>query len=595
MTKMTRSRRLSTATIVSLIALSAIGSSLGTSMVRANPLDRIGEKLRDVELRDLSGKTVKLLDFHKGNALVIAYTGLGCPISGRYAPRLEALRIKLQKRGVYFVGINANPQDKLDAIAADAKELGITFPMLQDFNQDLTKQLDAKTTTVAFLIDKSGTIRYRGMIDDQYAIGAQRKRPRNRHLERAIRAVLSGKVPDPQRTVAPGCRITRIKPKKVETEITYSSHIAKIIQDNCQKCHRPQQIAPFALNSFEAAEGWSAMIYSVLLDNRMPPWNAHEDFDGQFVNERKMRPEDKKMLLAWIENDMPRGNPEEDPPKKSWPGLWRIGRPDKVFTMKEAFAVPAEGVVEYQYFRVKAGYKKDRWLTALEARPGAADVVHHIVAFTIDPSGKTDRSQLGLLDGFLCAQVPGDIPSIFPKGWAKKLPAGHDLMFQVHYTTNGKKRKDKCKVAVIYADEPISHEVRTRGIINTSFVIPPGESNYEVRASYTLEEDLKILSLYPHMHFRGKDWTFLAHLPGGETKTLLVVPRYDYNWQESYVLKEPRLLPKGTTIECIAHFDNSSENFSNPDPTAAVRFGDQSWEEMMIGYFDYVVPVQGTE
>ena len=137
--------------------------------------------------------------------------------------------------------------------------------------------------------------------------------------------------------------------------------------------------------------------------------------------------------------------------------------------------------------------------------------------------------------------------------------------------------------------------MRTRGIYNLSFAIPPGESNYEVRASYTLEEDLKILSFYPHMHIRGKDWTYLAHMPDGETKTLLSVPRYDYNWQESYVLKEPRFLPKGTTIECIAHFDNSSENFVNPDPTATVRFGDQTWEEMMIGYFDYVVPLQGTK
>ena len=580
--------------LVALVSLLAT-LSLRQPPASANPLDRIGEKIRDVELRDTSGKTVKLLDYHTGNALVIAYTGLGCPISGRYGPRLEALRIKLQKRDVRFVGINANPQDKLDAIAKDAKELGVTFPMLQDYNQDLTKQLDAKTTTVAFVIDKSGVIRYRGMIDDQYAIGAQREKPRNRHLERAIRAVLSGKVPDPQRTVAPGCRITRVKPKKVETKITYSSHIGKIIQDNCQKCHRPQQIGPFNLDSFEAAEGWSAMIYSVLLDDRMPPWNAHEDFDGQFVNERRMRAEDKKMLLAWIDNGMPRGNPAEDPPKKRWPGLWRIGKPDKVFTMKQAFAVPAEGVVPYQYFRVPAGYKKDRWLTAMEARPGAADVVHHIIAFVVDPSGKTDKARLGLEDGFLCGQVPGDIPSEFPKGWAKKLPAGHDLMFQVHYTTNGKKRKDKCKIGVIYSDEPISHEVRTRGIYNLSFVVPPGEPNHEVRASYTLEQDLKILSFYPHMHFRGKDWTYLAHLPGGETKTLLAVPQYDYNWQESYVLKEPRLLPKGTTIECIAHFDNSAENFANPDPTVAVRFGDQTWEEMMIGYFDYVVPVEGTD
>lgn len=568
--------------------------TLCPSMTTANTADRIGEKLQDVELRDLSGKSVKLLDYHKGKALVIAYTGLGCPIAGRYAPRLEALSAKFKKRNVTFVGINANPQDKLDAIAADMKELGVTFPVLQDYEQTLTKQLDAKTTTVVFLVDERGVIRYRGMIDDQYAIAAQRDKPRKKHLERAIRAVLSGKEPETARTVAPGCLITRVKPKTPNTEITYSSHIARIIQDNCQKCHRPQQIGPFGLTSYEAARGWSAMIYSVLLDERMPPWNAHKDFDGMFRNERRMPEEDIKMFLSWIENDMPRGNPEEDPPEKSWPGLWRIGKPDKVFTVKRSFSVPAEGVVPYQFFHIPLNFKKDMWIQAMECRPGAADVVHHIVAFTINQKGKMDNSRLGLEDGFFCGQVPGDIPSIFPEGWAKKLPAGHDLMLQVHYTTNGKRRKDKSKIAFIFSDVPVENEVRSRGIYNLNFEIPPGDPNYEVRASHTLEEDTLILGYYPHMHFRGKDWTYLAHLPDGTTKTLLFVPKYDYNWQESYILKEPILLAKGTTIECIAHYDNSAANFANPDPTVSVDFGEQTWDEMMFGYIDYIVPVQGT-
>lgn len=560
----------------------------------ASPTDRIGEKLKDVELRTMDGKTVGLLSHHTGKVLVIAYTGLGCPISGRYAPRLETLSKKFAKKGVLFVGINANPQDELEKIAAEAKELGVTFPMLQDHEQALTRQLDAKTSTVAFVVDSSGVIRYRGMIDDQYAIGVQREKPRKKYLERAIRSVARGKTPEYEKTPAPGCLITRVKNPTPSEAITYSSHIAKLMQDKCQTCHRATQVGPFPLTSYKAVHGWSAMIYSVVTAGRMPPWNAHSDFDGVFANERKLSSADKQMLLSWIENGMPRGNPEEDPKPKSWPNLWRIGKPDQVFSMTKIFDVPADGVVPYQYFHVPVNFKRDVWVQAMEARPGAADVVHHIIAFTIDRSGKPDLSRLGLDNGFLVGQVPGDIPSIYPPGLGKRIPAGHDLMLQIHYTTNGKKRKDRSKVAFIIADEPVEREVHSRGIYDLSFVVPAGAANYEVRASHTFEKDVTLLSYYPHMHFRGKDWRYVAHFPDGTEKTLLSVPKYDYNWQELYILKEPLHIPKGTKLECIAHYDNSEDNFLNPDATVSVGWGDQSWDEMMIGYVDYVIPKPGT-
>jgi len=565
---------------------------LAAATLLANPRDRIGEKLEDVTLRSLSGEQVQLLSFQKDRVLVIAYTGLGCPIAGRYAPRLEALHQLFAAKGVSFVGINANPQDKPEAIAAEIKELGITFPVLQDFEQSLTKQLDAQTTTIAFVVDKDGTIRYRGMIDDQYTLGAQKEKPTNKHLDRAIRSVLGGKDPELVKTVAPGCLITRVVADKSVEKVSYSSHIAKIIQDNCQSCHRPQQIAPFALTSYEAVRGWSAMIHSVVESDRMPPWNADDEFDGQFVNERKLPEKDRKLLLAWIEDGMPRGKPEEDPPPRKWPERWRIGKPDKVYTMNGAFDVPAEGIVPYQYFFIPTDYRKDMWIQAVEIRAGAADVVHHVIAFTVDPTKRVDNSRLGLEDGFLCAMVPGDTPSIFTPGRGKKLSAGHSLVFQVHYTTNGKKRKDKCQIGLTFAKDSVKEEVRTRGIYNLSFSIPPGDSNFEVRSNHTFTADTDLLSFYPHMHFRGKSWEYIATYPDNTKRTLLSVPKYNYGWQESYILKEPIRLPAGTNLECIAHYDNSAENFVNPDPTKTVKFGDQSWDEMMIGYVDYVAPAQ---
>lgn len=563
-----------------------------SSQVWSSTEDRIGEKLADVELKTLDGETVKLLDYHTGKVLVIAYTGVGCPIAGRYAPRLEELKGKHGKNGLEIVGINANPQDTAAAVRDDIQELGITFPVLLDHNQALTRQLDAKTTTVVFVVDQGGVIRYRGMIDDQYVLGAQRHKARNKYLERAIRSALKSEFPEVTRTAAPGCVITRLTKETAPEKFTYSSHIKRILQDNCEECHRPQQIGPFSLQSYESARGWSAMIHSVITDGRMPPWNAAPDFDGTFVNERRLPEADKQALLSWINNDMPRGNPEEDPPDKSFSQLWRIGKPDKVFTMADAFDVPPDGVVEYQYFSIPTNFKEDKWIQAMEARAGAADVVHHILAFTVDPKSRgRQNSQLGLEDGYLCATVPGDTPSIFPAGRGKRLRAGHTLVLQVHYTTNGKKRKDKCKLAMVFSDTPVDEEVRTRGIYNLGFTIPAGDPDYEVRSEHTLAEDTQILSLYPHMHFRGKAWKFLAHDPDGTTRTLLDVPTYDYNWQESYILKEPVRLPKGTRIECIARFDNSKNNLVNPDPTIDVRFGEQSWEEMMIGYIDYVTPV----
>ncbi len=571
-------------TLCLIIALSA-----GPS-VDASPKDRIGEKLEDVTLTDMDGKSIQLSKFFEGDLLVIAYSGRGCPIAQRYAPRLQKLSDAFASKGVSFIGINANPQDSLSEIADEARQLSIKFPMLQDGKQALTRQLDAKTSTVVFVVDKHQVIRYRGMIDDQYALGSSRSAPKYKYLDRAIKAVLKGKTPHVERTVAPGCLITRAQTQLDAGLVSYSSHIARIVQDNCQTCHRPKQIAPFPLETYEDVSGWSAMIHSVVEGGRMPPWNADHEFDGAFVNQRSMPKKDKELLLAWIDQGMPRGDPAQDPPEKKWSKKWRIGKPDKIYSMQETFAVPKEGVVEYQYFSVKTKFKKDKWIVGMEARPGSAEVVHHILAFVQEEGSRPNTQAIGLDDGFLCATVPGDIPSIYAKGYAKRLPAGSTLWFQMHYTTNGKVKRDKSSLGLIFTDKPVEREVFTRGIYNLKFKIPPGEPNHEVRAEYTLDADTEVLSLYPHMHLRGKDFTYIAHLPDGSEQKLLSVSRYDYNWQESYVLKKPALLPKGTRLECIAHYDNSAMNFANPDPKAEVVFGEQTWDEMMIGYMDYVIP-----
>jgi hypothetical protein len=375
---------------------------------------------------------------------------------------------------------------------------------------------------------------------------------------------------------------------------TYARDVAPILQRRCQGCHRPGQVGPFALSSYDDARGHAKMIASVVERGVMPPWNADARFDGVFVNQRRLSEVEKRTLASWIEAGMPRGNAAEEPAPVRWPEGWSIGEPDAVlrpdFDLRaraplpaEGFAVPREGVVEYQYFTVETDYPEDRWVRAFEVRPGAPDVVHHVLAALQGANGFLDEKS------FLATYVPGDTPSVYPDGYAKRLPKGATLLFQVHYTPNGKERRDRPALGLVFAAEPPLFVVQSSAIVNQQFEVPPGAEHHEVRASTVFGEDVGLLALMPHMHTRGKDFRIVAHFPGGVEEELLFA-RYDFNWQESYIYPDPLPMPAGTRLECIGHFDNSANNPNNPDPTAAVRWGEQTFEEMFVGYIDTVVP-----
>jgi len=328
----------------------------------------------------------------------------------------------------------------------------------------------------------------------------------------------------------------------------------------------------------------------------MPPWNADERFDGVFVNQRSLTGKEKETLLAWIAGGTPRGNPAEEPAPLRWPTGWSIGEPDAVLTPthhllskqplpEKGYNVPREGVVEYQYFMVKTDFPEDRWIKAFEIKPGSADVVHHVLAALQASNGFLDDK------AFLATYVPGDSPSLYPEGYAKRLPRSATVVFQVHYTPNGKERHDKPALAMVFADEAPLFVVQSQAIVNRGFEIPPGAANHEVRAEHIFAGEVGLLSLMPHMHTRGKDMRIVAHFPDGAEQELLFA-RYDFNWQEAYILPDPLLFPAGTRLECIGHFDNSAANPNNPDPTAAVRWGDQTFQEMMVGFIDTVVALE---
>jgi len=406
-------------------------------------------------------------------------------------------------------------------------------------------------------------------------------------LAEALGEVLAGRTVSQAPTPVAGCLIALVQRSKKEGQITYASHVAGILQKNCQECHRPGQIGPFSLLNYDDAVAWADTIREVVKDQRMPPWYADPRY-GHFVNDRRLTPEEQTTLLAWLDNGTPKGDDKDLPPPRKWESDWTIGKPDLILTMPEEFSVPAEapkGGIEYQFIHIPTNFKEDRWVVRAESKPGAPEVVHHIVMFIVEPGRKFIPKVANA--PVLCGTAPGDMPLILRPGMAKKIPAGSELVFQMHYTPNGKAQKDRSSVGMIFAKEPPQWQVRTWPIHEPRFRIPPGADNYELEASVTFKENGHVLSFMPHMHLRGKDFLYEATYPDGKKEILLSVPRFNFGWQSVYRLAKPLPVPKGTVIHCVAHYDNSAKNPNNPDPTKSVFWGDQTWEEMMIGWMDF--------
>jgi hypothetical protein len=324
----------------------------------------------------------------------------------------------------------------------------------------------------------------------------------------------------------------------------------------------------------------------------MPPWLA-DPAHGQFFNERRLSQKEIDTIAAWADSGAAKGDDSDLPATPKFAEGWILGKPDAVISLKEEIPVPAEGVIPYKNFTVPTNFKEDRWIQAAEIRPSNRKVVHHIIVYVQEAGGKREGSReedVRIDRGFkLAGFAPGEQPKVFPKGTARLIKAGSVLTFQMHYTPSGEPASDRSYIGLYFAKDPVDKNVLTGTATNARFVIPPGDGDYEVRSSWTAKEDVRIVDLMPHMHLRGKDFIYTAVYPDGRLEVVLQVPRYDFNWQLLYRLKQPLFLPKGSRLDCVAHFDNSTKNKYNPDPTKEVRWGPQTWEEMMIGWFDYVL------
>jgi hypothetical protein len=388
---------------------------------------------------------------------------------------------------------------------------------------------------------------------------------------------------------------------------TFNKDVLPILQQRCQECHRPGQIAPMPFLTYRQTRPWAKSIREAVLTRKMPPWFADPRF-GHFANDRSLRQNEIETIAAWVEAGAPEGDPKDRPPDREWPEDWLIGTPDAVLEMPKPFDIKRSGAIEYQYIILPSGFTEDKWVQRVEVRPTARDAVHHAVVYIREPGSEWLRDrptgtsfslqstpdhrpnpQSFTKSDILLVYTPGNSHDAWPDGMAKKIPAHSDIVLQMHYTANGKPKTDRTRIGLVFAREKPAKAVYTLQMSNDRFAIPPGDRDYKAEVSGTLPNDALLLSLFPHMHLRGKGFEYMMEPPGGPIEMLLKVNNYDFNWQLNYRLAPARPLHAGTRLVFYGYFDNSRNNSRNPDPTAEVRFGEQSWEEMMIGFFDVAV------
>jgi hypothetical protein len=383
--------------------------------------------------------------------------------------------------------------------------------------------------------------------------------------------------------------------------LTFHEDVLPVLQQRCQSCHRPGEAAPFSMLTYKDARPWAASMKRAVVSGQMPPWHA-DPAVGHFGNDRRLTQVEIDTIARWADNGAPEGDPSKAPAPLTFLDGWNIGQPDKVFEMPEPFDVPAEGTIDYQWIVMPTGLERDTWIQGVEVRPGDRSV-HHVIAFYRKPGSKwlvdakpgvatpkgSGDSEAGMSDGAIGGYVPGLPATLLRPGRAVLLPAGSDIVLQIHYTATGKPAKDRTKVGIVFARDEVVERSFQIGLANGSFVIPPGEANYRVDADITVDSDVRVVGFTPHMHLRGKSFEYRAVFPDGSREVLLRVPKYDFNWQLTYDLAEERVFPKGTKFEATAVFDNSPGNKFNPDPKASVRFGDQTWDEMMVGFVNIAI------
>ena len=427
-------------------------------------------------------------------------------------------------------------------------------------------------------------------------------------------------------------------PATRDSKLTYAKDIAPILADNCQTCHRAGEGTPFSMDKYETVKMWANNIKRMVSTRRMPPW-FEDGTTKKFENNRTMAQADIDKIVEWVDAGAPQGDMKDLPKPRQFVEGWSIPKPDVVWQLPKPFPIQAHGLMEYQYVIIPTGFKKDTWVQYIEAAPTDRRVVHHIVGYVRVPGSsyfkgvplntfftakeaekfkpkmpnmvpdmapdtksgaakvQTTTSKGGGADvpsDWLVGYAPGQTPDMYKDGEAKLIPAGSDLVMEVHYMPNGTATTDQARIGVVLAKGKVTKRAMTLSADNDKFKIPPGDPNYKVDSSYTMPEDMTLVGMHAHMHMRGKDAQYRIVFPDGKRDTLLNIPNYNWRWQLWYNLSQPIKTPKGTRIECTEHFDNSAANKENPDPTKTVTWGQQTTDEMMVCMFNVVFDAKYT-
>lgn len=521
-------------------------------------------------------------------AVVIAMTSTSCPLSLKYYPTLVALAERYADQDIQFVLVNSVSADKVDQMHDAGSRLGDNALYVFDKTGQLANAIGAQTTTDVIVVDPSRTVVYHGAVDDQYGFGYSRNAPRHTYLVSALDSILQGQTPLVEATAAPGCRLTVDAANESSTQVTYHGRISRLMNRHCVTCHRDEGVGPFSLTSFDDVVSHAPMIREVIDRGIMPPWFAATDDHSKvspWENDASLTAVEKQDLLSWIDGDQAEGDSADAPAPLVFSGRWGIGQPDATFEFPEPVPVKATGTMPYVMIPVDTDLGEDKWIQAVEILPGELSVVHHVLIYMLLPGKRVENP----ID-YWAVYTPGNGIHVYPQGYARRLPKGAKLVFQMHYTPNGTATEDTTKIGFKFADQPPQYEVQTASVINARFSIPPGAKDYKIEATLDIPVDVEILGYLPHHHLRGVAAKYELFRPDGQQEVLLDVPEYDFNWQLFYQYSNPPILPKGSEIKYTALYDNSEDNPANPDPKARVRFGDQTDDEMHIGYLEYAVP-----
>jgi peroxiredoxin len=548
------------------------------------PVHASSEELINFSLLDYKGKNHELRRTD-ARAIVLFFTETGCPVARQSIDKLKSLREHYSDKGVVIWMIDSNAGDDRAAVEKEAREFNESpLPVLIDDTQEIARLLNVKRTAETICIDTTNwTVFYRGAIDDQLVEGAQKPQPTQKYVENALDEFLSGKAIAKSSSVGRGCLLT-FEPSGPDASkpVSYTHEIAPMLREKCVTCHSPGNIAPFVMSSYQKVHGRADMIREVLVARRMPPWDADPHF-GHFKNDRSLTLAQQRTLLRWIDQ----GAPQDDGPDPlaeatPEPAKWPLGEPDYIIKLPVAEQIPATGILDYRYVEVPSPVTNNVWLAGAVFRPGNRRVVHHLIVrakYEKPPKEAKD-------DAFLTAWAPGIDYWAYPEGTGKFLGAGATLNFELHYTADGKPETDQSELGLYVMKSPPKLPLQTTGAYNSELVVPPHEPEAPSAAIFGFDHDTIIYDFAPHMHLRGSWFRYEALYPNGKRETLLSVPRYDFAWQTIYRLSEPKTVPAGTWIYCTGGFDNSTLNPANPNPDRRIHWGDQSFDEMFIGFMD---------